>query len=91
MTSSQPAPALTPPRVDELLAGMRGRRIVVVGDAMLDRYLLGDTERLSPEAPVQVVLVNERRHSPGGAANVAANVVALGGFPLLVADRKSVV
>jgi D-beta-D-heptose 7-phosphate kinase/D-beta-D-heptose 1-phosphate adenosyltransferase len=68
----------------ELLARMAGRRIAVIGDVMLDRYLVGDIERISPEAPVPVVLITERRHSPGGAANVAANLAALGAEPLLV-------
>ena len=57
---------------------------MVVGDIMLDRYLIGDTERLSPEAPVPVVTVRERHSALGGAANVAANVVALGARCLLV-------
>jgi len=51
---------------------------VVVGDVMLDRYLIGDTERISPEAPVPVVTVHQRRLALGGAANVAANAAALG-------------
>jgi rfaE bifunctional protein kinase chain/domain len=51
---------------------------------MLDRYLVGDTERLSPEAPVPVVTVRERHAALGGAANVAANVAALGARCLLV-------
>jgi D-beta-D-heptose 7-phosphate kinase/D-beta-D-heptose 1-phosphate adenosyltransferase len=63
---------------------MKGSRVVVVGDIMLDRYLIGDTERLSPEAPVPVVTVHERHSALGGAANVAANVVALGARCLLV-------
>ena len=71
-------------RLRDLLGRMRGRRIAVVGDAILDRYLIGDSERLSPEAPVPVVTVSERRASPGGAANVAANLAALGAVPLLV-------
>jgi D-beta-D-heptose 7-phosphate kinase/D-beta-D-heptose 1-phosphate adenosyltransferase len=53
-------------------------RIAVIGDAMLDVYLSGDVERVSPEAPVPVVRVRERRHALGGAANVAQNVVAIG-------------
>jgi D-beta-D-heptose 7-phosphate kinase/D-beta-D-heptose 1-phosphate adenosyltransferase len=72
-------------RLADLLGRMRGRRIAVVGDAILDRYLVGDSQRLSPEAPVPVVTVSERRASPGGAANVAANLAALGAVPLLVA------
>ncbi|MBA2458154.1 MAG: D-glycero-beta-D-manno-heptose-7-phosphate kinase [Gemmatimonadales bacterium] len=75
MTQASP---LTRGRVMQLIERMRGSRIVVVGDIMIDRYLIGDTERLSPEAPVPVVSVRERHSALGGAANVAANVVALG-------------
>lgn len=71
-------------RLQALCERMRRRRIVVIGDAMLDRYLVGDTERISPEAPVPVVTVSERRTALGGAANVAANVAALGGTCRLV-------
>ena len=52
--------------------------IVVVGDVMLDRYWQGPAERVSPEAPVPVINVNHSEHRPGGAANVALNVVSLG-------------
>lgn len=65
-------------RVEALLAAMGEIRAAVVGDVMLDRYLLGDVERISPEAPVPVLTVDEERHAPGGAANVAANIAALG-------------
>jgi D-beta-D-heptose 7-phosphate kinase/D-beta-D-heptose 1-phosphate adenosyltransferase len=65
-------------RLDQLLMRARHKRIVVVGDAMLDVYLKGDVERISPEAPVPVVKVTERRHALGGASNVAQNVVAIG-------------
>jgi D-beta-D-heptose 7-phosphate kinase/D-beta-D-heptose 1-phosphate adenosyltransferase len=71
-------------RLTQLLEKMRGRRIAVVGDVMLDRYLIGDTERLSPEAPVPVVTVHEHRSALGGAANVAANVAAIGATANLV-------
>ena len=77
---------LVPPnrdRVTSLLDRMTGRRVVVIGDVMLDRYLIGDTDRLSPEAPVPVVSVRTSRSALGGAANVAANVAALGAHPLL--------
>jgi len=53
-------------------------RILVVGDVMLDRYWFGDVSRISPEAPVPVVLVRSEEERPGGAANVARNCVALG-------------
>ncbi|MEO8754812.1 MAG: PfkB family carbohydrate kinase [Casimicrobiaceae bacterium] len=64
-------------RVKDLLVRMQSARIVIVGDVMLDRYLEGDAERISPEAPVPVVTVTDERVVPGGAANVAANVAAL--------------
>jgi D-beta-D-heptose 7-phosphate kinase/D-beta-D-heptose 1-phosphate adenosyltransferase len=53
-------------------------RVLVVGDVMLDRYVHGDTSRISPEAPVPVVKVNKTEERPGGAANVAMNIRALG-------------
>ncbi len=53
-------------------------RILVVGDVMLDRYWHGDTSRISPEAPVPVVKISNTEDSPGGAANVALNIAALG-------------
>jgi D-beta-D-heptose 7-phosphate kinase/D-beta-D-heptose 1-phosphate adenosyltransferase len=64
---------------------MKGKRVVVVGDAMLDVYVHGDVERISPEAPVPVVRVRERRYALGGAANVVQNVVASGARAHLVA------
>jgi len=53
-------------------------RVLVVGDVMLDRYWFGDVSRISPEAPVPVVKVERSEERPGGAANVARNVAALG-------------
>lgn len=53
-------------------------RVLVVGDCMLDRYWFGSVDRISPEAPVPVVLVNKTEDRPGGAANVARNAAALG-------------
>ena len=72
-------------RLDELLEGARGRRVAIVGDAMLDVYLRGDVERISPEAPVPVVRVRERTYALGGAANVAQNVAAAGASCALIA------
>ena len=65
-------------RLETLLAApaSTGMRIAILGDAMLDVYLRGDVERISPEAPVPVVRVRDRRHALGGAANVAQNVAA---------------
>jgi D-glycero-beta-D-manno-heptose-7-phosphate kinase len=62
----------------DLKARLRKARVLVVGDAMLDRYLFGEVERISPEAPVPVVRVTREEHRLGGAANVALNVKALG-------------
>lgn len=67
-----------------LLEAAATRRVAVVGDAMLDVYLVGDVERISPEAPVPVVRVRERRFALGGAANVVQNVRALGAHCSLV-------
>ncbi len=62
-----------------LLEGGFGKlRMLVVGDLMLDRYIWGDVERVSPEAPVPVLLHERRTERPGGAANVAMNLVGLG-------------
>ncbi|MFP5464540.1 MAG: D-glycero-beta-D-manno-heptose-7-phosphate kinase [Gammaproteobacteria bacterium] len=67
------------------LARLAGVRVLVVGDAMLDRYWFGAVERISPEAPVPVVAVGDSEERLGGAANVARNVVALGGQARLLA------
>jgi rfaE bifunctional protein kinase chain/domain len=77
--------SITRSRLVALLEGARDKRIAVIGDAMLDVYLSGDVDRISPEAPVPVVRVRERRHALGGAANVAQNVVAIGAACDLVA------
>ena len=70
--------------LSELLAAFPGRRVLVLGDVMLDEYIWGEVRRISPEAPVPVVEVRRRSFVPGGAANTAANVAALGGRPVLV-------
>ena len=67
------------------VADFKHRRVLVVGDAILDEYLLGDCSRISPEAPVPVLKVNRSRHVLGGAANTAANIVSLGGRTTLIA------
>ena len=65
-------------RLATLLGAAPAHRIAIVGDAMLDVYLRGDVDRISPEAPVPVVRVRHRELALGGAANVANNVIALG-------------
>ena len=69
---------ITRERLVALLEAAIGRRITVIGDAMLDVYLRGDVERISPEAPVPVVRVTERKLALGGAGNVAQNITAIG-------------
>ncbi len=71
-------------RLKGLLASLAGRRVLVVGDLMLDRYVWGRVERISPEAPVPVVEVERETSLAGGAANVSRTVAALGGVPLLL-------
>ncbi len=60
------------------VADLSKARIVVIGDAFEDEWVSGDVERISPEAPVPILRVRERHTAPGGAANVAANIEALG-------------
>ncbi|MDO8481025.1 MAG: PfkB family carbohydrate kinase, partial [Nanoarchaeota archaeon] len=62
----------------------KGKKVLVIGDVMLDKYLFGKVERVSPEAPVPVVAVERERYVPGGAANAANNVACLGGDAVLV-------
>ncbi|NJD09187.1 MAG: D-glycero-beta-D-manno-heptose-7-phosphate kinase [Gemmatimonadetes bacterium] len=69
---------LSAQRVEELLQAARRVRVLVVGDIMLDAYLRGAALRISPEAPVPVVRIEEEWRALGGAANVATNVLALG-------------
>lgn len=64
---------------------MAGARVLVAGDVMLDRYVVGEVSRISPEAPVPILKYSRSWEAPGGAANVASNVRALGGDPLLLA------
>jgi rfaE bifunctional protein kinase chain/domain len=78
-------PSITRQRLASLLAAAPRVRVAVIGDAMLDVYLRGDVDRISPEAPVPVVRVRDRQQALGGAANVAQNVAALGASCELVA------
>lgn len=70
---------LTIGREGKVLDRMRDQTILVVGDIMIDRYVYGRVDRISPEAPVPVVHVCKESERPGGAANVAYNIKALGG------------
>lgn len=70
-------------RLNEIFSGMLGKRIAVVGDLMLDRYIWGNVSRISPEAPVPIVDMEQEQIRLGGAANVAMNIKSLGGEPIL--------
>jgi D-beta-D-heptose 7-phosphate kinase / D-beta-D-heptose 1-phosphate adenosyltransferase len=74
-----------PTRLIELVDKLRGRRVVVLGDLMVDRYLYGDVERISPEAPVPVLHYEREELRLGGAGNVAANLAVLGADVAMVA------
>jgi D-glycero-beta-D-manno-heptose-7-phosphate kinase len=75
---------MTLSRVRALLKAMRGARVAVLGDVMLDEFLWGRVARISPEAPVPVVDVERQSFHRGGAANVAGNLRALGGSAVLL-------
>ena len=62
----------------DILERIKRLRLLVVGDVMLDRYVTGDVNRISPEAPVPVLTVGAERSVAGGAANVALNACDLG-------------
>ena len=66
----------------DVLAQAKGKRVAVVGDYMLDRHLVGSVRRISPEAPVPVVEIEDERSSLGGAGNVVANLASLGIQPV---------
>lgn len=69
---------------DKTLESFKNVRALVVGDLMLDEYVFGTASRISPEAPVMVIRQDSMRHVPGGAANVAKNIAALGGSASVV-------
>jgi D-beta-D-heptose 7-phosphate kinase/D-beta-D-heptose 1-phosphate adenosyltransferase len=80
-------PAIDLDALRALVGRFRGRRVAVLGDVMIDRYLWGRVDRISPEAPVPVVEIERESMSLGGAGNVAANLSALGAAPMLISVR----
>src|SRR5437773_12582804 len=64
---------------EKIVSGFAGLKILVVGDLMLDQFVWGRVQRISPEAPVPVVSVTAEDRRPGGAGNVVSNIAALGG------------
>ncbi|MFH0734766.1 MAG: D-glycero-beta-D-manno-heptose-7-phosphate kinase [bacterium] len=76
--------SFTNERLEELKIKFKNKRIAIVGDMMLDCYFWGDVKRISPEAPVPVVEVDNEFYRFGGAANVALNIIKLGSIPIPV-------
>src|SRR5208282_1400626 len=71
-------------KYNNIIKRFKGRRLLVIGDVVLDRYIKGSVSRISPEAPVPIVLQEESFYTPGGAANVANNLSSLGADVTLV-------
>lgn len=69
--------------INELFAAFEKLNVLIIGDVMLDNYLWGKVDRISPEAPVPIVSIQEKESRLGGAANVAINIKALGANPIL--------
>ena len=66
------------------LKNLKGKKIAVIGDIILDKYVYGEVNRISPEAPVPVVKANNIEYKLGAAANVAKNIAYMGGVPILI-------
>jgi D-beta-D-heptose 7-phosphate kinase/D-beta-D-heptose 1-phosphate adenosyltransferase len=78
-------PPVTPERARQIAGTAGSVRVLVIGDAMLDKFIVGGVTRISPEAPVPIVAFDHEMFRMGGAANVAHNIAALGGQATLVA------
>lgn len=70
-------------QLKDLFKSFNDLNVLIIGDVMLDNYLWGKVNRISPEAPVPIVAVNRKERRLGGAANVALNIQALGANPFL--------
>lgn len=71
------------PNIKKIFSDFNKLRVLIIGDVMIDSYVWGKVERISPEAPVPVVTVQKKENRLGGAANVALNVQAMGAIPIL--------
>ena len=69
--------------IEQLMSSFQGVRVLIVGDVMVDNYIIGKVDRVSPEAPVPVVDATHFDSRLGGAGNVALNLKALGAIPVL--------
>ncbi|MBC7425309.1 MAG: D-glycero-beta-D-manno-heptose-7-phosphate kinase [Bacteroidia bacterium] len=70
-------------RSDSIISSFKHKKVLIVGDVMVDAYVFGKVDRISPEAPVPVINVEKKESRLGGAANVALNIMALGAVPLM--------
>ena len=70
-------------RLIDIINNFDNKKILIIGDIMIDEYVFGSANRLSPEAPVPVVLVEKQKYLPGGASNVLHNIYSLSGTPIL--------
>ncbi len=75
---------MTPEKIEQIFRSFKEKKIAVIGDVMIDKYIFGHVSRISPEYPVPVVDVNRESSRLGGAANVAVNIHALGAEALLI-------
>ncbi|MDG1262500.1 MAG: bifunctional ADP-heptose synthase [Flavobacteriales bacterium] len=78
-------PDTSPTEFEALFERFNGKKVLVIGDVMIDAYYWGKVDRISPEAPVPVVQIDERENRLGGAANVALNVMTMGAIPIICA------
>lgn len=69
--------------IDEIFSSFNGQKILIIGDIMIDSYVWGNAERISPEAPVPVIQVRKKEKRLGGSGNVARNLLAMGAHPVL--------
>ncbi len=76
---------MTAAELDRIFSGFSGLNVLVIGDIMIDAYLWGKVDRISPEAPIPVVSITKKEYRLGGAANVALNLKALGANPIICA------
>ena len=70
-------------KIKNIFDKVKGKEVVIIGDSMIDSYVLGEINRESPEAPVPIVNIDKRENRLGGAANVALNIQSLGATPML--------
>jgi rfaE bifunctional protein kinase chain/domain len=81
--NSQLTTSMSPEKLSTLFQNFTQLKVLIIGDVMLDSYIWGKVERISPESPVPIVSVQKKEMRPGGAANVAMNISAMGATPVL--------